>query len=167
MRAAATASQLLERYGVVTRGSVQAEGVAGGFAHVYRVLSRFEDSGHARRGYLVEKLGAAQFAASATVDRLRTFSAVTDPPPRHAVTLAATDPANAYGAALPWPTATARRTARGRKAGALVVLVDGALVLYLERGGKTVLTFVDTGEEDRGRHRLPGPRPPARDDWRR
>ncbi|MEN2738311.1 ATP-dependent helicase [Microbacterium sp. X-17] len=144
--AAATASQLLERYGVVTRGAVQAEGITGGFAHVYRVLSRFEDAGHARRGYLVEKLGAAQFAASATVDRLRTFGGLADPPPRAAVTLAATDPANPYGAALGWPARAGVSHRPGRKAGALVVLVDGALTLYLERGGKTALTFGDDPE---------------------
>src|SRR5699024_619286 len=81
MRAAAHASLLLDRYGVVTRGSVQNEGAPGGFAQVYRTLATFEESGHCRRGYLIEKLGAAQFAASTTIDRLRTFSAVADPAP--------------------------------------------------------------------------------------
>ncbi|MGB4134967.1 MAG: ATP-dependent helicase, partial [Microbacterium sp.] len=102
-RATVAAGLLLDRYGVVTRGSVQAEGVPGGFAQMYRVLAGFEEAGHARRGYVIERLGAAQFAASGTVDRLRTFAGLADPPPRDTVTLAATDPANPYGAALPWP----------------------------------------------------------------
>ncbi|MFD5213262.1 ATP-dependent helicase [Microbacterium sp. NPDC058345] len=142
-RATVTAGLLLDRYGVVTRGAVQAEGVPGGFAQAYRVLAGFEEAGHCRRGYVIEKLGAAQFAASTTVDRLRTFAGLADPPPRHAVTLAATDPANPYGAALAWPRLDEVSHRPGRKAGGLVVLVDGALVLYLERGGRTVLAFDD------------------------
>ncbi|OJU38926.1 MAG: DEAD/DEAH box helicase [Microbacterium sp. 69-10] len=145
-RATVTAGLLLDRYGVVTRGSVQAEGVPGGFAQAYRVLAGFEEAGHCRRGYVIEKLGAAQFAASTTVDRLRTFSGLADPPPRQAVTLAATDPANPYGAALAWPRLDEVSHRPGRKAGGLVVLVDGALVLYLERGGRTVLAFDDDPE---------------------
>ncbi|MEV8220335.1 ATP-dependent helicase [Microbacterium sp. NPDC077391] len=142
-RATVTAGLLLDRYGVVTRGAVQAEGVPGGFAQVYRVLAGFEEAGHCRRGYVIERLGAAQFAASTTVDRLRTFAALADPPPRDAVTLAATDPANPYGAALSWPRLETVSHRPGRKAGGLVVLVDGELVLYLERGGRTVLAFDD------------------------
>ena len=145
LRATAAAGILLDRYGVVTRGAVQNEGLPGGFAQAYRVLSGFEEAGHCRRGYLIEKLGAAQFAASATIDRLREFSAVADPPPLAAVTLAATDPANPFGAALAWPALEGSKHRPGRKAGALVVVVDGALVLYLERGGKTALAF--TGDE--------------------
>ncbi|GAB3799742.1 hypothetical protein GCM10028798_13220 [Humibacter antri] len=149
LRAKAAAETLLDRYGVVTRGSVMAENQPGGFALAYRVLSGFEESGRARRGYFVETLGAAQFSTSATVDRLRTFTLdSTLEPPRNAVALAATDPANPYGGALPWPqastaggvvSATGHRP--GRKAGGIVVLVDGALVLYVERGGKTTLLF--------------------------
>ncbi|PCE14498.1 DEAD/DEAH box helicase [Microbacterium sp. SZ1] len=142
-RATVTAGLLLDRYGVVTRGAVQSEGVPGGFAQTYRVLAGFEEAGHCRRGYVIEKLGAAQFAASATVDRLRTFAGLADPPPLAAVTLAATDPANPYGAALGWPKRADVSHRPGRKAGGLVVLVDGSLVLYLERGGKTVLSFSD------------------------
>ncbi|WP_406249103.1 ATP-dependent helicase [Microbacterium sp. M] len=145
-RATVTAGLLLDRYGVVTRGSAQSEGVPGGFAQVYRVLAGFEEAGHCRRGYVIEKLGAAQFAASTTVDRLRTFAGLTDPAPRRAITLAATDPANPYGAALPWPRRDGVTHRPGRKAGGLVVLVDGALVLYLERGGRTVLAFGDDEE---------------------
>ncbi|MBT2483411.1 MULTISPECIES: ATP-dependent helicase [unclassified Microbacterium] len=142
-RATVTAGLLLDRYGVVTRGAVQSEGIPGGFAQAYRVLAGFEEAGHCRRGYVIERLGAAQFAASATVDRLRTYAGLADPPPRNAVTLAATDPANPYGAALGWPKRDDVSHRPGRKAGGLVVLVDGALVLYLERGGRTVLSFSD------------------------
>ncbi|MGW7192351.1 Lhr family helicase, partial [Streptomyces sp. NPDC054838] len=139
-RAHALARTLLDRHGVVTRGAVAAEGVEGGFSAVYRVLSAFEDSGQARRGYVVEGLGAAQFAMDGAVDRLR--AAERTPPPLATVVLAAADPANAYGAALPWPEPPAGATHKpGRKAGSLVVLVDGELVLYLERGGKTLLAW--------------------------
>ncbi len=148
VRAKATAELLLERHGVVTRGAVVSEGIRGGFALAYKVLSGFEETGRARRGYFVEHLGAAQFATGPTVDRLRTFARDPDAEPElRAVTLAATDPANAWGAALPWPERgesddpELRGHRPGRKAGALVTLVDGALVLYVERGGKTVLTF--------------------------
>lgn len=145
-RATVTAGLLLDRYGVVTRGAVQAEGVPGGFAQTYRVLAGFEEAGHCRRGYVIEKLGAAQFAASATVDRLRTYAGLADPPPLHAITLAATDPANPYGAALSWPKLEGVSHRPGRKAGGLVVLVDGDLVLSLERGGRTVLSFSEDGQ---------------------
>lgn len=146
LRATAAASLLLDRYGVVTRGSVQAEGMPGGFAQAYRILAGFEDSGHTRRGYFIEQLGAAQFAASATVDRLREFAALPDPAPLGALTLAATDPANPYGAALAWPALDGVGHRPGRKAGGLVTLVDGALVLYLERGGRSALAFSDNEE---------------------
>jgi len=164
-RAHASAEAMLERHGVVTRGAVSSERVPGGFAGVYKVLSAFEDSGRCRRGYFVAGLGAAQFGAPGAVDRLRSFSHdLAAPPPvvdpwdtgpsvpgqgPTVVALAATDPANPYGAALPWPErlapdaedgATAGHRP-GRKAGALVVLVDGSLVLYVERGGRTLLTF--------------------------
>src|SRR5690606_20493907 len=133
---------LLERYGVVTRGSVMTEGVPGGFALTYRVLSGFEDSGRARRGYFINGLGAAQFSIAGTVDRLRAFSRTDDEEskgPVDVVTLAASDPANSYGAALPWPALETEGTKHrpGRKAGGLVTLVDGELILYFERGGKT------------------------------
>ncbi len=141
VRAAATAGLLLDRYGVVTRGAVAQEGVPGGFAQTYRVLAGFEEAGHCRRGYVIEKLGAAQFAASATIDRLREFANLADPPPQRAVVLAATDPAQPYGAALPWPAIDGVTHRPGRKAGGLVVLVDGALTLYVERGGRSALAF--------------------------
>jgi ATP-dependent Lhr-like helicase len=149
VRAAATAEFLLDRYGVVTRGSVQAEQVPGGFALVYKTLAALEEAGRARRGYFVEHLGAAQFSTSGTVDRLRTHGRDPNDEATDVVSLclAATDPANPYGAALPWPTASADGGHRpGRKAGALVVLVDGALAVYVERGGKTVLLFTTSDE---------------------
>ncbi|MDI6911139.1 ATP-dependent helicase [Nocardioides sp.] len=153
-RAHATAERLLERHGVVTRGAVVSERVPGGFAAVYKVLSAFEDSGRCRRGYFVAGLGAAQFGTAGAVDRLRTYSVSTgsttgstDGKPM-AAALAATDPANPYGAALPWPASTGstpdgRGHRPGRKAGAIVVLVDGVLTLYVERGGRTLLTWTD------------------------
>jgi ATP-dependent Lhr-like helicase len=246
VRAHALARTLLDRHGVVTRGAVSAEGVEGGFSATYRVLSVFEESGQARRGYVVEGLGAAQFAMDGAVDRLRAVSNARDrgedlpgPPPvfepapfpvpdltgtddsapahdfagpddsapshdhtddpgpdgfpdldtsydtprpspgewvsprdyaaqaapswqngraaydqgfagrrsrpdgaSRAVVLAAADPANAYGAALAWPEPpTGAGHKPGRKAGSLVVLVDGELTLYMERGGKTLLAW--------------------------
>jgi ATP-dependent Lhr-like helicase len=152
VRMHALAELLMDRYGVLTRGSVMAEGVPGGFGLLYRVLSRLEESGACRRGYFVDRLGAAQFAVPATVDRLRQFARddtlALDPtaaPPRAALALAATDPANPYGAALAWPEVPGAATGHrpGRKAGALVVTVDGALALYVERGGKTLLAFTE------------------------
>jgi ATP-dependent helicase Lhr and Lhr-like helicase len=151
-RAHASAEGLLERHGVVTRGAVSSERVPGGFAGVYKVLSAFEDSGRCRRGYFVASLGAAQFGGPGAVDRLRSFSREVGDAPRDkttSVALAATDPANPYGAALPWPERVASEEGGGtghrpgRKAGALVVLVDGDLAVYVERGGRTLLTFTD------------------------
>ncbi|MEU5660685.1 DEAD/DEAH box helicase [Streptomyces sp. NPDC047737] len=145
-RAHALARTLLDRHGVVTRGAVQAEGVEGGFSAVYRILAAFEDSGQARRGYVVEGLGAAQFAMDGAVDRLRAASTARDRADpgtvSRALVLAAADPANAYGAALPWPESPDGAGHKpGRKAGALVVLVDGELTLYMERGGKSLLAW--------------------------
>lgn len=152
-RAHAAAEALLERHGVVTRGAVVAERVPGGFAAVYKVLARLEEAGRCRRGYFVEGLGAAQFGTSGAVDRLRTFSEVPPDASPVAVALAATDPASPFGAALPWPerggvdgppgSAAAPGHRPGRKAGAMVVVVDGALTLYVERGGRTLLTWSD------------------------
>nr|WP_269940029.1 ATP-dependent helicase [Arthrobacter sp. HY1533] len=146
LRGHALAELFLDRYGVVTRGSVMNVGLPGGFGLMYKVLARLEESGKCRRGYFIEHLGAAQFAVPATVDRLRTFSedAALNPRPPQALALAATDPANPYGAALPWPPLESGHRP-GRKAGALVVMVDGVLVLYVERGGRTLLCF--SGDE--------------------
>ncbi|GAB7050750.1 hypothetical protein JCM9534A_58760 [Catenuloplanes indicus JCM 9534] len=208
-RAAVTADLLLERHGVVTRGAVAAEGPPGGFAGVYPVLAAMEERGAARRGYFVEGLGAAQFAVPGAVDRLRALADKAEDPSRRtsagpALILAATDPANPFGAALPWPdravdsgdgssgtgppqptrsagtgdapadtragvrdgaAEAVRRDAEtaggaeppagpaaraggsghraGRKAGALVALAGGELVLYVERGGRTLLSFTE------------------------
>jgi ATP-dependent Lhr-like helicase len=152
-RAAALTDALLDRHGVLTRGAVVAEGAPGGFAGVYSVLAALEDRGAVRRGYFVEGLGAAQFSVPGAVDRLR---AGTEKEAGGATVLAATDPANPYGAALPWPervvdAGEGEKSGHraGRKAGALVALVDGELVLYVERGGRTLLSYVD-GQEALG-----------------
>ncbi|WP_369215106.1 ATP-dependent helicase [Streptomyces flavofungini] len=155
LRAHALARTLLDRHGVVTRGAVAAEGVEGGFSASYRVLSAFEDSGQARRGYVVEGLGAAQFAMDGAVDRLRATAnsresadGTRPADARAAVVLAAADPANAFGAALPWPEPPSGSSHKpGRKAGSLVVLVDGDLTLYMERGGKTLLAWPASPED--------------------
>jgi ATP-dependent helicase Lhr and Lhr-like helicase len=171
-RAHATAEAMLDRYGVLTRGAVVSERIRGGFAAVYQVLSAFEESGRCRRGYFVGGLGAAQFGVPGAVDRLRahatpaTGAATPDGPERRShsrrshsrdaadttprtLVVAACDPANPYGAALPWPARPPHLSDQesghrpGRKAGALVVLVDGNLVIYVERGGRTLLTWTD------------------------
>lgn len=164
-RARALAAQLLDRHGVLTRGVAGVEGTGAWYTALYRVLAALEESGQVRRGYFVEHLGGSQFALPGAVDLLRQDAAelARDADPRTtgpaAVVLAATDPANPYGAALAWPdpaggggadgarpapeaTAVGRHRP-GRKAGAVVVLVAGALVLYLERGGRTLLSFTE------------------------
>ena len=157
MRAHAQALTLLERHGVLTQGAVAAERVPGGFGAVYPVLRAMEETGQCRRGYFVAGLGAAQFALPGAVDRMRALAGDPRPadpwasgaapdPAERTVVLAAADPAQPYGAALPWParpgeTATSHRP--GRKAGAVVVLSGGELVLYVERGGKTLLSWSD------------------------
>jgi ATP-dependent Lhr-like helicase len=145
-RSHALALTLLERHGVVTRESVLGEGVPGGFAAVYPVLRAMEEAGKIRRGYFVEGLGAAQFALPGAVDRLRAERTSQDGPTIHL--LAAADPANAYGASLPWPKA--RRLQR--VSGAYVVLVDGEPALYVERGGKGLTTL--PGFESAATHAL-------------
>ncbi|MFZ0046391.1 MAG: DEAD/DEAH box helicase, partial [Streptosporangiaceae bacterium] len=157
----AQALALLERYGILIRGAAAAERVTGGFGALYPVLRALEDGGQCRRGYFVEGLGAAQFALPGAVDRMRAMAEAArtpeqpaDPwdtgPARHdgaglqITVLAAADPANAFGAALPWPDRPGESAGGhrpGRKAGALVVLANGELVLYVERGGKTLLSW--------------------------
>ncbi|MDT5012614.1 MAG: ATP-dependent helicase Lhr and Lhr-like helicase [Mycobacterium sp.] len=158
LRAHFSAELLLGRYGVLTKGSVASEGVPGGFATLYKVLTTLEDAGRCQRGYFVESLGGAQFAVASTVDRLREHQDNIDPDRAAyaAVALAAADPANPYGAALPWPERlrstpadTAPGARPGRKAGALVVLVDGELTWFLERGGRSLLTFSTDPEAHR------------------
>ena len=152
VRAHFQAELLLNRHGVLTKGAATAEEVPGGFAMLYKVLTAFEDAGRCQRGYFVESLGGAQFAVASTIDRLRSYLDGVDPDHReyHAVVMAAADPANPYGAALRWPSrATADDDVAhrpGRKAGALVALVDGELVWFLERGGRSLLSFANDTE---------------------
>jgi ATP-dependent helicase Lhr and Lhr-like helicase len=142
-RVHALALALLERHGVLTREAVATEGIEGGFSAVYPVLRALEEAGRIRRGYFVDGLGAAQFALPGAVDRLR---ALRDQPGelagehgRVVHLLAAADPANPYGAALPWPRrGDDDRRPYQRAAGAYVVLVDGAAALYLDRGGSSI-----------------------------
>jgi len=138
-RATAQIRQLLERHGVLTREVVRSEGTGGGFAAAYGILKAMEDAGRIRRGYFVSGLGAAQFAMPGAVDRLRAAREVAGEP--HAVALAATDPANPYGAALSWPERPEGRKPM-RTAGALVILVDGRLAGWLGRGEEQLLTFI-------------------------
>ncbi len=190
IRTHAAAEVLLDRHGIVTRGAVVAEGTVGGFAGVYRVLAALEETGRIRRGYFIEGLGASQFASAGAVDRVRAFATRPgeDGEIPRGVVLAAADPANPYGAALPWPGAAGSSTDPGgdgraggvggagasaggvggagssvgdsgasaaasgadrhrpaRRAGALTVLVDGAAVLYAERGGRSLLSFTADG----------------------
>jgi ATP-dependent Lhr-like helicase len=162
----ALAGALLDRHGILIRGAAAVERVTGGFGALYPVLRAMEEAGQCRRGYFVEGLGAAQFALPGAVDRMRAMADPASPGPAPAagdapaweagparpapsaaktvVVLAAADPANAYGAALPWPARpdeTPGGHRPGRKAGALVVMADGQLVLYVERGGKTLLSW--------------------------
>jgi ATP-dependent helicase Lhr and Lhr-like helicase len=139
----ARAMQLLDRYGVVTRETVLAEGSPGGFAGVYGVLKALEESGKVRRGYFVSGLGAAQFAVPGAVDRLRERREAT--PEGRAVALPAADPAQPYGATLPWPDAGGRPS---RGAGAYVVSLDGRPAAFLERGARTLFTFVGRPAEE-------------------
>ncbi|WP_442916507.1 ATP-dependent helicase [Lentzea sp. DG1S-22] len=146
-RAHARAEAFLERHGVLTRGALDTERVTGGFSGVYKVLRAMEESGQVIRGYVVEGLGAAQFAARGAVDRLRALSRPPGQPLQNdqaVVVLAAADPAQPYGAALAWPDPLGEGKHRpARKAGALAVLVDGTPALYVERGGKSLLSFTD------------------------
>ncbi len=155
-RAKAIADQLLERHGVVTRDAVLAEGIAGGFSGLYPVFTAMEDAGTVRRGYFIEGRGGSQFAVPGAVDRLRAAAGDSAP-----LLLAAADPASVYGAALPWPEHPSGHPAR--RAGAYVMLDDGRLIAFLERGGRTLLTFdadpaavatALTGFADRRRRRL-------------
>jgi ATP-dependent helicase Lhr and Lhr-like helicase len=137
----ATALQLLERHGVVTREGVRAEGIPGGFSAVYPVLRALEESGRARRGWFVAGLGAAQFALPGAVDRLRAHRTVDAEDSARVLVLAATDPGQPYGAAVSWPERTGQSSRPARAAGAYVVLVDGKCAAYIERGGRSMLTF--------------------------
>ncbi len=136
---AARADRMLARHGIVVRDAVLAEGVPGGFSGLYPIFAGLEEAGRVRRGYFVEGLGGSQFALPGAVDRLRAG----DSEGRSTV-LAAADPANPYGAAVPWPDHTGHPS---RSAGAYVVLVDGRLAAFVERGGRTVLAFTDDADD--------------------
>jgi ATP-dependent Lhr-like helicase len=142
-RMRATSEVMLERYGIVTRETVLAEGVAGGFATLYGELVNLETLGTARRGYFVEGLGGAQFALPAAIERLRGLRA---DEPAGALVLAATDPANPFGASLPWPKRDGNRRP-SRVPGAYVVTLDAEPSLYVERGGKGVISLRDPLED--------------------
>ena len=135
----ALAELLLERQGIVTRDGVRAEGVPGGYARVYQELRKLETLGTCRRGYFVESLGGAQFALPGAVERLRE-EAEPDAP----LVLAAADPAQPYGASLPWPKRADGRAAR--VAGALVVTLGGEPALFVERGGRSLVPLRDPEE---------------------
>jgi ATP-dependent Lhr-like helicase len=144
-RRRATAELLTQRHGVLTRSATLAEGVPGGYSAVYAALGELETLGTLRRGYFIEGLGGAQFAMPGAVERLRDLrDAPADGAPRVLV-LGAADPAQPYGAAAPWPSRDGARSP-SRVYGAQVVLVGGAPVLYLERGGRSLLTFAQADD---------------------
>ncbi len=146
-RRRALAELLLERYGIVTREQVLAEGVPGGFSTLYDSLIALETLGVCRRGYFIEGLGGAQFALPGAVERLRAQRTVEDEQPQ---VLSAVDPAQPFGAALPWPKRDGEARRPQRVAGAHVVLCGAEPVLYLERSGKSALILVEPDD-----HRLP------------
>jgi ATP-dependent helicase Lhr and Lhr-like helicase len=142
-RLRAQAELMLERYGIVTRETVLAEGVPGGFSTLYAEFGNLELLGTARRGYFVEGLGGAQFALPGAVERLRSLPETDG----SFQVLAATDPANPYGAALPWPKPpSGRRPARAP--GAYVLLRDGEPLVYVERGGRSILRLIELSDAD-------------------
>src|SRR5262249_20437139 len=148
-RLLATAGQLVTRHGVLTRDAIAFEDVEGGLGALYPVLRRLEEAGRIRRGYFVAGLGGSQFADAGALDRLRALretaaDADEDDEVPPAVVLAATDPANPYGAALPWSKTEAARLARAAETH--VVLVDGVLAAYLGKGEKEIRTFLPADE---------------------
>ena len=145
----AMAQQLLTRYGVVFRETAHAENLPGGFSAVYDVLKAMEESGRVRRGYFAADLGATQFAMPAAVDLLRSLRVAGNEDSSEVVMLAATDPANPYGALMRWPAAPEEGSSLTRSVGARVVLVDGALTAYLRRGNTNVQVMLP--EEEPGR----------------
>jgi ATP-dependent Lhr-like helicase len=152
----AIASQLLARYGVLTRESVAQESLPGGFSAVYDVLKAMEESGRVRRGYFVAGLGATQFALPSAVDLLRSLRQQPRLEKPEMVLLAATDPANPYGATLRWPAAEApggeedgQPRSMTRSVGAGVVLRNGEMVAYLRRGNPNLQVFLPAEEPER------------------
>jgi ATP-dependent helicase Lhr and Lhr-like helicase len=152
----ALALQLLNRYGVLTRESVAAENLPGGFSAVYDVLKALEESGKIRRGYFVAGLGATQFALPAAVDLLRSLRASPQQEKPEMVQMAATDPANPYGSVLRWPAAPASddgddQSPRSltRSVGASVILRNGEMIAYLRRNNPNLQIFLPSEEPDR------------------
>jgi ATP-dependent Lhr-like helicase len=141
---AAVAQQLLARYGVVSRETAQAEWIPGGFGAVYDVFKALEESGRIRRGYFASDVGAAQFALPAALEKLRALR--DEPAMPEVVQLAATDPANPYGAILKWPFTDIVGLGPSRTVGASVILVNGAVAAYLARGGRQLI--VDLPEDE-------------------
>jgi ATP-dependent Lhr-like helicase len=141
----ALAEQLLARHGVLTRDAVVHEEVTGGFSAIYPVLRALEEAGRIRRGYFVAGRGGLQFALPGALDRLRTRQSAdgADAPP---VVLPAADPANPYGAALPWPRVKMSGTRLQRAAGSHVVLVEGRLGTYVSRNGRDVFPLLPDEE---------------------
>lgn len=148
-RQTALAKQLLERYGVVTREVVPAEGITGGFTAIYPILKAMEEAGRVRRGYFVAGQGGAQFAFPGAEDRLRHGTLGSARDDVQLLRLAALDPANPYGAALPWPQDERTKGRFQRKAGSTVLLRDGALIGYLGGGDQSLLTNLPVHEPDR------------------
>ena len=144
----AMAQQLLTRYGVVFRETAHAENLPGGFSAVYDVLKAMEESGRIRRGYFAADLGATQFAMPAAVDLLRSLR-ISEGDKSEMLQLAATDPANPYGALLRWPAAPDAGSSLTRSVGARVILCNGALVAYLRRGNPNVQVFLPEEEPQR------------------
>ncbi len=151
----ATAQQLLTRYGVVTREVAMAEDVPGGFTMLHDVFGSFEESGRVRRGYFVTGVGAMQFALPPVLDLLRAARSRPMGDAPEVLSLSAIDPANPYGALLPWPalegTEGGKRLTPMRMVGASVVLVDGRLAAWLSKGGRQALVWLPESEPERGR----------------
>ena len=145
-RRAAITMALLERWGVLTREAVHAEDLPGGFSTVYPVAKAMEEAGRVRRGYFVAGLGAAQFALPGADDRLRALRDASEDDESRTFVLAATDPANPYGAAVAWPEGEGPRPQRA--AGAQVILHDGRLVAWLSRADRNILTFLPESEPE-------------------
>ena len=146
----AIAHQLLARYGVVFRETAHAEGLPGGFSAIYDVMKALEESGRVRRGYFAADLGATQFAMPAAVDLLRSLRVHRDGDKSEMLILAATDPANPYGALLKWPAGGDSGSSLTRSVGARVILCDGALIAYLRRGNPNIQVFLPEEEPARG-----------------
>jgi ATP-dependent Lhr-like helicase len=148
-RRLALTSDLLRRHGILTREAVATEGVEGGFASVYPVLKAYEEAGRIRRGYFVAGLGATQFAATGADEQLRALRNARPSKEKDvAIVLAATDPAQPYGSALPWPPAPGERLER--RGGCQVILWRGELVAFVPRRDGEILAFLPDAEPERG-----------------